>query len=119
MLRGDSAQLLPRSFLCAWGVLALLGWYVQFANLLGLEDPLVVPDHMLAFFDKIQARSLVCSGSQQGHPARFVEACKCEAWFPFVFDGSGDPEEGMLGSPSASWKRLDCPIFSIPTIATR
>ncbi|OLP88566.1 Calpain-type cysteine protease ADL1 [Symbiodinium microadriaticum] len=75
-MRAFSSDFGAVSFLCAWGVLALLGWYVQFANLLGLEDPLVVPDHMLAFFDKIQA------------------------WFPFVFDGSGDPEEGMLGSPS-------------------
>ena len=93
--------------MCACGVLALLGWYVQFANLLGLEDPLVVPDHLLAFFDKTQAGSVVWSQSQQEHPARFVEACKCEAWFPFVFDGSRDPEEGMLESPSAPWKRLD------------
>jgi len=75
-MRAFSSDFGGVSFLCACGVLALLGWYVQFANLLGLEDPLVVPDHLLAFFDKTQA------------------------WFPFVFDGSRDPEEGMLESPS-------------------
>ncbi|CAE7264394.1 ADL1, partial [Symbiodinium pilosum] len=63
-LQALASDALDVCFICASGVFTLLGWYLQFASLLGLDDPLALPEHIENLLEKTQE------------------------WLPVVFDGS-------------------------------